>query len=119
MCAVLAPVISYNQARFPDLQGVGSGAILSNYQRTRVENVCGRLGLTSLAYLWRRPQSSLLSEMVAAGVDAVLVKVMMRFAVPKCSRLETSSVVRMSKTSVKLKAEESSTLRYQRTNRER
>ena len=55
--------------------GVGSGAILSNYQRTRVENVCGRLGLTSLAYLWRRPQSQLLAEMVDAGIDAVLVKV--------------------------------------------
>ncbi|CAN0308779.1 unnamed protein product, partial [Laminaria digitata] len=25
--------------RFPDVVGVGSGAILSNYQRTRVENV--------------------------------------------------------------------------------
>lgn len=54
---------------------MGSGAILSNYQRTRVENVCGRLGLTSLAYLWRRPQSPLLAEMVDAGLDAVLVKV--------------------------------------------
>ena len=40
-----------------------------------MENVCGRLGLTSLAYLWRRPQSELLNEMVDAGVDAVLVKV--------------------------------------------
>eukprot|EP00903_Cladosiphon_okamuranus_P015964 g14746.t1 len=61
--------------RFPEVTGVGSGAILSNYQRTRVENVCGRLGLTSLAYLWRRPQSPLLGEMVEAGLDAVLVKV--------------------------------------------
>ncbi|CAN0217164.1 unnamed protein product, partial [Ectocarpus fasciculatus] len=61
--------------RFPEVEGVGSGAILSNYQRTRVENVCGRLGLTSLAYLWRRPQSPLLAEMVEAGLDAVLVKV--------------------------------------------
>lgn len=57
------------------MQGVGSGAILSNYQRTRVENVCGRLGLQSLAYLWRRPQSPLLAEMVESGLDAVLVKV--------------------------------------------
>ncbi|CAN0532556.1 unnamed protein product, partial [Ectocarpus sp. 12 AP-2014] len=61
--------------RFPEVEGVGSGAILSNYQRTRVENVCGRLGLTSLAYLWRRPQFPLLAEMVEAGLDAVLVKV--------------------------------------------
>lgn len=54
---------------------VVSGAILSNYQRTRVESVCERLGLTSLAPLWRRPQHELLSEMVSAGLDAVVVKV--------------------------------------------
>lgn len=51
------------------------GAILSNYQRTRVENVCTRLGLTSLAFLWQREQHELLDEMVAAGVDAVIIKV--------------------------------------------
>jgi len=54
---------------------VCSGAILSNYQRTRVEDVCSRLGLDSLAYLWQREQGPLLSEMTAAGVEAVLVKV--------------------------------------------
>lgn len=67
--------LSASKERFPEVKGVASGAILSNYQRTRVENVCERLGLTSLAYLWRRPQSMLLEEMVDAGVDAVLVKV--------------------------------------------
>lgn len=70
-----AAVLLANKGRFPEVRGVASGAILSNYQRTRVENVCERLGLTSLAYLWRRPQSRLLEEMVDAGVDAVLVKV--------------------------------------------
>ena len=39
------------------LQGVASGAIASDYQRLRVEAVCGRLGLTSLAYLWHQPQA--------------------------------------------------------------
>ncbi|KAI8842580.1 hypothetical protein BC829DRAFT_300829 [Chytridium lagenaria] len=59
----------------PDVQGVSVGAILSNYQRVRVENVCSRLGLVSLAYLWRRDQAELLSEMINYGVDAVFVKV--------------------------------------------
>ncbi len=36
--------------------GVSAGAILSDYQRVRVESVCSRLGLTSLAFLWRRDQ---------------------------------------------------------------
>ncbi|KAG0238734.1 ATP binding domain 4 [Actinomortierella wolfii] len=59
----------------PDLQAVSVGAILSNYQRVRVENVCSRLGLVSLSYLWQRNQEELLWEMAQAGVNAVLVKV--------------------------------------------
>ena len=69
--ALLADV----KAAHPSVAAVCSGAILSNYQRSRVEHVCGRLGLTSYAYLWQRNQAELLPEMVAAGVDAVLVKV--------------------------------------------
>ena len=37
--------------------------------------VCARLGLVSLAYLWRQPQARLLRDMWQAGVHAVLVKV--------------------------------------------
>lgn len=56
-------------------EGVGVGAILSDYQRVRVENVCLRLGLTSLAFLWRRDQAELLREMIDVGMKSVLVKV--------------------------------------------
>lgn len=59
----------------PDIQAVSAGAILSNYQRARVENVCGRLGLTCLAYLWQRDQKELLSEMIENGLTAVVIKV--------------------------------------------
>ncbi|KAL1916670.1 uncharacterized protein VTP21DRAFT_5374 [Calcarisporiella thermophila] len=59
----------------PEINAVSTGAILSNYQRVRVEHVCNRLGLTSLAYLWRRDQKELLGEMIASGVESVLVKV--------------------------------------------
>ncbi|KAG1462904.1 hypothetical protein G6F56_005413 [Rhizopus delemar] len=61
--------------KHPDVQGVSSGAILSSYQKVRVENVCDRLGLTSLAYLWERDQKELLKEMADAGVHAILIKV--------------------------------------------
>ncbi len=61
--------------RFPCIAAVSSGAILSNYQRLRIENVCGRLGLLSLSPLWRQPQRLLLKEMIDSGLDAVLVKV--------------------------------------------
>lgn len=55
--------------------GVSVGAILSDYQRLRVESVCRRLGLISLGFLWRRDQSELLREMLANGVDATVIKV--------------------------------------------
>ncbi|XP_065919160.1 uncharacterized protein [Dysidea avara] len=58
-----------------DIQGVSVGAILSDYQRVRVENVCSRLGLISLAYLWRRNQKLLLQEMIQSGIHAVVIKV--------------------------------------------
>eukprot|EP00002_Diphylleia_rotans_P022043 TRINITY_DN4311_c0_g1_i1.p1 TRINITY_DN4311_c0_g1~~TRINITY_DN4311_c0_g1_i1.p1 ORF type:complete len:229 (-),score=52.80 TRINITY_DN4311_c0_g1_i1:30-716(-) len=61
--------------RFPDVQAVSSGALFSDYQRIRVENVCSRLGLVSLAYLWRIDQKQLLQEMVNNDMHAILIKV--------------------------------------------
>ncbi|XP_074658727.1 uncharacterized protein LOC141911627 isoform X2 [Tubulanus polymorphus] len=58
-----------------NIDAVSVGAILSDYQRVRVENVCYRLGLTPLAYLWRRDQSELLYEMIKCGIDAIIIKV--------------------------------------------
>lgn len=50
--------------QIPSVSAVSSGAIASDYQRLRVESVCSRLGLVSLAYLWKQDQSCLLQEMV-------------------------------------------------------
>ena len=59
-----------------DFEGVCSGAILSTYQRVRIEHVCNRLNLTSLSYLWRlSPQKELLRQMLDDGIEAILVKV--------------------------------------------
>ncbi|SCU94005.1 LADA_0G05996g1_1 [Lachancea dasiensis] len=49
--------------QIPELEAVNAGAILSSYQRTRVENVCNRLQLTPLSYLWQRDQEELMTEM--------------------------------------------------------
>lgn len=57
------------------IEGVSVGAILSDYQRNRVENVCSRLQLTPLAYLWQRNQQELLCEMIKCEVDAIVIKV--------------------------------------------
>eukprot|EP01105_Mastigella_eilhardi_P026578 TRINITY_DN7749_c0_g1_i1.p2 TRINITY_DN7749_c0_g1~~TRINITY_DN7749_c0_g1_i1.p2 ORF type:complete len:253 (-),score=87.41 TRINITY_DN7749_c0_g1_i1:1048-1806(-) len=69
--------------RHPTIQAVCSGAILSNYQRNRVNNVCARLGLQSLAYMWGREQAPLLREMIASGLDAILIKVAALGLTPK------------------------------------
>jgi diphthine-ammonia ligase len=57
------------------VDAVACGTILSSYQRIRVENVCARLGLLALAFLWQREQSALLDEMLDRhAIDAVLIK---------------------------------------------
>jgi diphthine-ammonia ligase len=71
----LARVLAAAQAAVPGLAGVTSGAVASDYQRARVEAVAACLGLVSLAPMWRAPQPALLAAILAAGVDAVLVKV--------------------------------------------
>lgn len=69
--ALLAEV----KAHHPKIEGVSVGAILSDYQRVRVENVCQRLSLTPLCYLWQRDQGELLTEMIDAGMEAIIIKV--------------------------------------------
>lgn len=71
----LYELVRHVQQSIPNLEAVSVGAILSDYQRLRVEDVCARLGLISLAYLWAQPQQPLVERMLAAGLDAVLVKV--------------------------------------------
>ncbi|KAG0209180.1 ATP binding domain 4, partial [Mortierella sp. GBA30] len=71
----LYELLAKAKAEHPELEAVSVGAILSNYQRIRVESVCARLGLVTLAYLWQRDQEELLHEMAQAGVNAVLIKI--------------------------------------------
>ena len=44
-------------------------------QKNRVENICARLGMHSLAYLWNRNQPELLAEMIDSNIHAILIKV--------------------------------------------
>lgn len=61
----------------PDVEAVSVGAILSNYQRVRVEHVAMRadVNLTPLTFLWQRSQSELYAEMLQAGLVSILIKV--------------------------------------------
>ncbi|KAM0854792.1 hypothetical protein ACQ4PT_050182 [Festuca glaucescens] len=58
-------LLSEVKRRIPSIGAVSSGAIASDYQRLRVESVCSRLGLVSLAYMWKQDQTQLLEEMNA------------------------------------------------------
>ncbi|KAJ5500033.1 YjgF/Yer057p/UK114 family [Penicillium expansum] len=87
----LVPLLNRIKQAHPEANAVSAGAILSTYQRTRIENVANRLGLTPLAWLWMYPslptpaarsadtlairQAGLLEDMAAARCDARILKV--------------------------------------------
>jgi diphthine-ammonia ligase len=87
----LVPLLQRIKQAHPEANAVSAGAILSTYQRTRIENVAGRLGLVPLAWLWMYPslpapdarkqdplaikQAGLLEDMAAVGCDARIIKV--------------------------------------------
>jgi len=76
----LVPLLERVIQAHPEANAVSTGAILSTYQRTRVESVACRVGLTPLSYLWQYPllppysQSSLLHDMAAVGQGAIIIK---------------------------------------------
>ncbi|MCO5549609.1 hypothetical protein L7F22_003082 [Adiantum nelumboides] len=61
----------------PEINAVSVGAILSNYQRVRVEHVALRTGmeLLPLSFLWQRDQAELLDEMCFANMQSIIIKV--------------------------------------------
>lgn len=77
----LVPLLQRIMTAHPEANAVCSGAILSTYQRTRVESVALRLGLEPLSFLWQYPflppesSTSLLMDMASIGLEARIVKV--------------------------------------------
>lgn len=77
----LVPLLRKILQQYPHANAVCSGAILSTYQRTRIESVARRLNLVPLSYLWQYPSlpppsaSGLLDDMAAVGFDVRIVKV--------------------------------------------
>lgn len=77
----LLPLLKQIIAAHPTANAVCTGAILSTYQRTRVESVARRLNLVALSYLWQYPllppqsPGGLLDDMAAIGFDVRIVKV--------------------------------------------
>ncbi|MCX8176554.1 MAG: diphthine--ammonia ligase, partial [Candidatus Bathyarchaeota archaeon] len=56
-------------------EAVVSGVIESSYQKTRIDDVCERLGLEHLTPLWRRNPEDVLMEIISQGFDVVFTAV--------------------------------------------
>lgn len=68
-------VVPLNFVKLVLFLGVSVGAILSNYQKDRVDNVCRRLNMKTLCYLWGRDQLELYDDMIQDGIEAIIIKV--------------------------------------------
>ncbi|KAI5148890.1 diphthine-ammonia ligase [Enteropsectra breve] len=73
-------------------EAICSGAILSSYQKNRVENVCSRLSLQSMTPLWQSEQRSLLKEMISYGLEARIVKIASPLLGRKCIGMDISEI---------------------------
>jgi diphthine-ammonia ligase len=49
-----------------------SGALASEYQRTRIDNVCEKLGLKSITPLWHKNQLQLIKEQIESGFQIII-----------------------------------------------
>lgn len=56
-----------------DIEGVVSGAILSQYQKKRIDKICQELNLKSIAPLWHEDQEQLLKEIIYLNFHVILV----------------------------------------------
>jgi predicted ATP pyrophosphatase (TIGR00289 family) len=58
-----------------DVEGVVSGAIASNYQKTRIEKVCKQLKLKSITPLWHENELGILKEILDLKFDVMITGV--------------------------------------------
>ena len=57
------------------IDGVISGAIASEYQRTRIEKICNELRIKSFTPIWHKNQDLILRDQVSAGFKTIVVGV--------------------------------------------
>ena len=58
-----------------DLAGVTAGAIESEFQTNRIQEMCDRLGIDLFAPLWQRDPEELAAEMLDAGFEITILQV--------------------------------------------
>ncbi len=55
-----------------NLDGLVTGAVASEYQKTRFDYVCDRVGLKSFSPLWHKKPETIVDDLVAAGFRIVM-----------------------------------------------
>jgi len=58
-----------------DIEGIVSGAVSSNYQKTRIEKVCRQLGLKSVMPLWHENELDVLNEILGLRFKVIITGV--------------------------------------------
>ena len=56
-------------------EGVVTGAVLSRYQKSRIDKIADDVGLESISPLWGYNQNRLLDEIIEAGIRFMIVRV--------------------------------------------
>jgi ABC transporter with metal-binding/Fe-S-binding domain ATP-binding protein len=54
------------------IEAIVSGAVASEYQKTRLDNICEALGLRSFAPLWHKNQEQLVREQIECGFEIIV-----------------------------------------------
>jgi diphthine-ammonia ligase len=58
-----------------DVKGIVSGAIASNYQKTRIDGICKQLKLKPITPLWHENPLSILKEILDLGFEVIITGV--------------------------------------------
>ena len=58
-----------------EIDGIVTGATASNYQKSRIDAICDRLGIKSLAPIWQAPPEETLRNMINDGFEIIIVTV--------------------------------------------
>ncbi|MCW4019604.1 MAG: TIGR00289 family protein [Candidatus Bathyarchaeota archaeon] len=58
-----------------DVEGIVSGAVFSEYQKTRIDRICKELGFMSIAPLWHEDPAKLMNELIEQGFHAIITGV--------------------------------------------
>ena len=59
----------------PHIDGITTGAVASNYQKTRIDAICFDLGLASIAPFWGKDPEHVLRSMLRDGFEIMIVAV--------------------------------------------